>query len=309
MDHIMTGRSADEVLSILKANTPLPGKAIAALRQDFARFYLSMQGNAISDGNYRIRKEILPDNLDAYWITLPETRQDRVLLFFHGGGFTIGSTADHLGLCIRLARASRASVFSVDYSLAPEHTFPAPVNDAGAAFRYLVDFGYSPDHILPVGISAGGTLVLSLLIALRDAGYTLPPAAACMSPATDLLFFGESVEKNAGLDWITAARLASIRTVYLGGCDPTLPLASPVHADLRNLPRLYIQAGTHELLFSDIMTFIGKARHAGVPVDARVYEGMFHCWQIFADDLGSAREAIDHLGRFARDIFSGPATS
>jgi acetyl esterase/lipase len=126
-----------------------------------------------------------------------------------------------------------------------------------------------------------------------------------MSPATDLLFPGESVEKNAGLDWITPGRLSGIRTAYLGGSDPAHPLASPVHADLRHLPRLCIQAGTHELLFSDIMAFADAARRAGVHVDVDLFDGMFHCWQVFADDLGTAREAIDHLGMFARSTLSG----
>lgn len=304
----MTGRSADEILSIMKANTPLPGKSIPVLRQDFSRFYQSMQVDALRETRYYIRKENLPGNIDAFWISVPESRQDRVLLFFHGGGFTIGSTADHLGFCIRLARASRAAVFSVDYRLAPEFTFPAPVNDAVAAFRYLVETGYDPHYILPVGISAGGTLVLSLLISLRDAALPLPKAAACMSPASDLAFPGESVEKNAGLDSITPGRLSFIRTAYLGGCDPALPLASPVHADLRNLPRLSIQAGTHELLFSDIVAFVDAAQCAGVQVDFEAFEGMFHAWQIFADDLEPAREAIDHIGGLAQEILSGPVS-
>jgi len=159
-----------------------------------------------------------------------------------------------------------------------------------------------PHHILPVGISAGGNLVLGLLLTLRDGGMRLPAAGILMSPAVDLLFSGESVTKNAGRDWITAGRLQSIRRTYLGGRDPNHPLASPTHARLAGLPRLYIQAGTHELLLSDIGKFVDKARWAGVPVQVELWEGMFHCWQIFADEVPEGEEAIDHAGKFAESV-------
>jgi acetyl esterase/lipase len=125
-----------------------------------------------------------------------------------------------------------------------------------------------------------------------------------MSPATDMLFSGESVEKNRERDWITSEHLDAIRTIYLAGHDPKDPLASPVHARLAGLPRLYVQAGTHELLVSDIGVFVDKARWAGVPVQAEIWEGMFHCWQLFAEQIPEGQEAIGQAGAFIEDVLS-----
>jgi len=294
--------SADEFLAIVKSHTPDPKKSLVDVRQEFSAFYEEMQEEITGAGTHTIVRTAVHDGLNGHLITVPESEQGYVVLFFHGGGFTLGSTADHLGLCIRLARAARAEVFSVDYRLAPEHIFPAAVEDAIAAFRYLQTRGYPPHRILPVGISAGGTLVLSLLLSLRDQGVTLPPAAICMSPIVDLMFPGESVIKNQERDWITPARLSAIRAAWLAGHDPQDPLASPVHASYRGLPRLYVQVGTHELLVSDVGKFVDRARWAGIPVQAEIWEGMFHSWQVFAGQLPEGQEAIDHAGAFVRQI-------
>jgi acetyl esterase/lipase len=161
-----------------------------------------------------------------------------------------------------------------------------------------------PHRIIPVGISAGGTLVLDLLISARDRGLPLPPAGVCMSPVVDMLFAGESVKKNLDIDWLTPERLNEIRTVYLAGHDPKDPLASPVFAHLKGIPRLYIQAGTHELLLSDIATFVDKARWAGVPVQFELWEGMFHSWQVFAQEVPEGQRAIDNVGEYALDTLN-----
>ncbi len=161
-----------------------------------------------------------------------------------------------------------------------------------------------PHRIIPVGISAGGTLVLDLLISARDRGLPLPPAGICMSPVVDMLFTGESVIKNMDNDWLTTDRLNAIRSVYLAGHDPGDYFASPVFARLSGLPRLYIQAGTHELLLSDIASFVDKARWAGVPVQFELWEGMFHCWQVFAQEVPEGQQAIDHIGAYAQDLLN-----
>lgn len=300
----MIRQSADDFFALLKANAPDPTLPTPTLRKNFSEFYTEMQEGGLKEGDHRAVKVPLQNGVTGTWVTVPGISEERVILFFHGGSFSLGSTEDHLGLCVRLARASQVKVFSVDYRLAPEHTFPSPVDDAMAAFQFLVKQGFQPHHILPVGISAGGNLVLSLLLSLRDRNLPLPLAAGCMSPITDLTFPGESVEKNAARDWLTPERLRGIRQVYLGSRDPALALASPVHANLRHLPRLYIQAGTHELLLSDIGKFVDKARWAGVPVQVEIWEGMFHCWQIFADDIPEGQQAIDHMGLFAQEVLS-----
>jgi monoterpene epsilon-lactone hydrolase len=295
MDH-------DELLEIIRSHAPDPGKPIAVVRKEFSAFYSEVQEGA---GDIPLLERVaIGKSLAGFWISVPESVRDRTVLFFHGGGFTIGSTADHVGLCMRIALAARARVFSVDYRLAPEHLFPSAVADAVAAYRWLISHGYPPHRIVPVGISAGGTLVLDLLLSARDQTMLLPPAAVCMSPLTDMMFAGESMTKNKDNDWVHAARLHAIRTAYLAGHDPADPLASPVHADLRGLPRLYIQAGTHEMLFDDISSFVKKARWAGVPVLFELWHDMFHCWQVFADHVPEGQEAIGHIGAFVQNVLS-----
>jgi acetyl esterase/lipase len=300
----MIESSPHDVLALLKEQTPVVKNPSPTQRQNFSDFYLEMQQDTLTSGDFSVERVALPDGVTGTWITLPEIPVDRVLLFFHSGGFTLGSTDDHLGLCIRLARASRTRVFSIDYRLSPEHPYPAPVEDALNAFRYLNSKGIPPHRILPVGISNGANIVLSLLLSLRENKTPLPPAAVCMSPITDFAFPGESVHKNEGLDWLTSTRLQAIRTAYLTGRDPADPLASPIHARLAGLPRLYIQMGPHELLLSDIGKFVDRARWAGVPVQADLWEGMYHCWQIFADDLPEAQDAIGHIGKFVQDMLA-----
>jgi monoterpene epsilon-lactone hydrolase len=291
-----------DVLAVLKSNAPDPKKPVSVVRQDFSAFYEEMQEE---DSKPAVVECVeITNGLQGYWITVPEAVTDRIILFFHGGEFTVGSTKDHLGLCARIGRAAHARIFSIDYRLAPEHIFPAPVEDAIAAYQFLLTSGYPSHRIVPIGISAGGTLVLDLLLSARDRGMPLPTAGVCMSPVVDMLFNGESVTKNLDNDWVTPARLNAIRTVYLGGHDPKDPLASPVCAHLSGLPRLFIQAGTHEMLLSDIAAFVDKARWAGVPVQFELWEGMFHCWQVFARQVPEGQRAISRIGAYVQDILT-----
>jgi monoterpene epsilon-lactone hydrolase len=296
---LMISDSTVDLLTLIKSHSHDQKKPISLVRQDHSAFYENMQDDR---GEYMITERVeFSKGVYGYWINVPEAVTGHTILFFHGGGFTLGSTKDHLGLCIRIARAARAQVFSVDYRLAPENVFPVAVEDAIDAYRYLVSHGTLPHRIIPVGISTGGTLVIDLLISARDRGLPLPPAGVCMSPVVDMLFTGESVKKNLDNDWITPERLNAIRTVYLAGHDPRDPLASPVFARLNGLPRLYIQAGTHELLLSDIALFVDKARWAGVPVHFELWEGMFHCWQVFAQEVPEGQRAIGNIGAYAQD--------
>ncbi|MEN6395836.1 MAG: alpha/beta hydrolase [Methanoregula sp.] len=295
----MIRETPQEFLDILKSYVPDPQKPVGVGRQEFSEFFTEFQ----SEERPAVEPVAIRDDLRGVWCSVPGAVADRTLLFFHGGGFSMGSTADHLGLCAELARSAQSRVFSVDYRLAPEHTFPAQIEDALAAYRYLARHGYPPHRIIPVGISAGGTLVLDLLLSLRDQHLLMPPAAVCMSPIVDMAFGGESVTKNRDNDWLTAARLNAIRTSYLGGRDPGDPLASPVHANLSGLPRIYIQAGTGELMYDDISAFAKKAKWAGVQIRFEIWEGMFHFWQIFGRSVPEGRAAVAHIGTFVREAF------
>ena len=251
------------------------------------------------------RPEIEParvgEGIPAFLLTTPASRDDLILLFFHGGGFTGGSTAGHLDLCARLADAARATVFSVDYRLAPEHPFPAAVEDSLAAYCYLLRRGHSPAGVVPVGISAGGTLVLSMLLAIRDVGLAMPAAAVALSPAVDMLFLGESVLFNQGTDWLTPGHLVGILKDYVAGHDPIDPLASPLYADLRGMPPLLVQAGDAEILIDGIEAFVSAAELQGVSVTFDCVEGMFHCWQVFAAAIPEGAEAVERVGAFVRE--------
>lgn len=298
----MIRESPEELLSVIRSNIPDKNRPLSSCREAFSSFYQEMQEEIVEKGGYTAEKVMIRDDLAGYWISVAESQPDYAVLFFHGGGFTRGSTRDHLGLCIRLARAAEARVLSLDYRLAPEHVFPAQIDDAASAYRYLQVQGYLPHRILPVGISAGGTIVLSAMLAIAGLKYTLPKAAVCMSPMTDLQFPGESMTKNAGRDWLDADRLHALRTTYLSGHDPADPRASPVRGALKSLPHLYVQVGTHEILLSDIGTFVEKARWAGVQVQVEIWEGMFHDWQLFSSQLPEGQEAIDHIGTFIRNV-------
>jgi len=284
-------------INLLREHSPGEDLPIETVRKDFSDFYLSYQ-----DDQRPVTSIVsIRDDLQGTWITVPGCGDKGAILFFHGGGFTIGSTADHTGLCSRIASAAGMPVFGVDYRLAPESTFPAPVEDALDSYRFLLETEYDPSHIVPVGISAGGTLVLSMLIILRELHVRLPACAVCMSPAVNLLFEGRSVTDNIKTDWITPRRLDSICRTYLKGENPRNPAASPYFADLTGLPPLLIQAGGGELLRDDIICFVEKARDCGVDVDFEMWEGMFHCWQIFASGISEGDEAIQKIGSYIRE--------
>lgn len=284
-------------VDMLRSHTPAKGIPIEVLRQDFSSFYLEHQ-----DDRHPLTCPVkVRDDLSATWVTEPQ-KSKKAILFFHGGGFTIGSTMDHIGLCDRLVEASGMPVLGVDYRLAPEFCFPAQVEDALDAYMFLLDNDYKSSSVLPVGISAGATLVLSLLISARDHDLPLPSCAVCMSPAVSLFFEGRSVTENLSTDWITRERLDAIRNMYMRGGDPRNPLASPIYADLEGFPPLMIQAGTGELLRDDIIAFVEKARNSGVNVEFELWEGMFHCWQVFAVDIKEGDEAIRQIGRYIRKM-------
>lgn len=295
----MIRETPQKFLDILKSYIPDLQKPVGIARQELSEFFTEFQ----SDVRPGVEEVAVRDDLRGVWCAVPGVEKDRVILFLHGGGFSMGSTADYLGFCAELAQAAKTPVFSVDYRLAPEHPLPAQIEDALAAYRYLAGHGFSTHRIIPVGISAGGTLVLELLISLRDQHLPMPPAAVCMSPFVDFAFGGESVITNRDNDWLTISLLTALRTMYLGSSEPEDPKASPVHADLSGLPPLYIQTGTSELMYDDISAFAKKAKWAGIPVRFEIWEGMFHSWQIFSKQVPEARGAVAHIGSFIQESF------
>jgi acetyl esterase/lipase len=245
------------------------------------------------------RTPVLADNVPAEWVMPPGASSDRVILYLHGGSYNSGSIDTHLALVVNLAEAAKARALIIDYRLAPEHPFPAAVEDATAAYHWLLANGYNPDRIVVAGDSAGGGLALALLVSLRDANEALPASAVCLSPWTDLTCSGESWETNAKKElMLDPGAIRESAQLYLGGVDPRTPLASPLYADLENLPSVLIQVGSDELILSDATQFAEKAQTAGVEVTLEVWEGMQHEWHFAAQYMPEARQAIERIGGF-----------
>lgn len=236
----------------------------------------------------------------AFWVTTPASRPDRVILYLHGGGYLLGSPTSHRALTAQLAEASGASIVSLDYRLAPEHPYPAAVEDAVAAYRWLIeDKAIAPAQIAIAGDSAGGGLAIAALMLLRDREMDRPGAAMVISPWGDLTCAAKSMESRAAIDpWITQAGLAEMAAAYLGGADPETHLASPVFGSMEGMPPLLIQVGTREVLYDDSLRLAGAAARAHADVTLEVWEGMPHVWHAYAFMLEEGREAITRMGAF-----------
>lgn len=237
----------------------------------------------------------------AEWLRPPGAMAGRVVLYLHGGGYVIGSPRSHRHLAAAIAAAGQASALLLDYRLAPEHPYPAAVDDATAAYRWLLEQGVAPDHIVIGGDSAGGGLTVATLLALRDAGLPLPAGGACISPWVDLTFSGASYRTRAAVDPIvTRPGIDEMARAYLGATPARTPLASPLFADLRGLPPLLIHVGSDEVLLDDAVQLADRAKAAGVDTTLEVWDRMIHVWHWFLPMLDEAQRAVDGIGRFIR---------
>lgn len=239
------------------------------------------------------------DGVDAQVLTPPDCDADRALLYLHGGGYVFGSLKSHAGMVAEVARAARCRVLQLDYRRAPEHPFPAAVEDAIAAYQWLLRRGFSPERITIAGDSAGGGLVLAMLVACRVRSLPLSGAAVCLSPWVDLEATGESYRTREHVDPLVQRKVVNqVIRLYLNGQDPRAPTASPLHADLTGFPPLLVQVGEREILFSDSEAIAKKARAQGVDVTFEEWPGMVHVWHLHFPRLSSGREAIERIGRF-----------
>jgi len=237
----------------------------------------------------------------AEWLRPPAAEAGRMVLYLHGGGYVIGSPRSHRHLAAAIASAAGASALLLDYRRAPEDPFPAAVDDAVACYRWLLEQGTRPGRIVIGGDSAGGGLTVATLVALREAGLTLPAGAVCISPWTDLTMSGESYKTKAAVDPIVSRPVIDkMARAYLGATDPRTALASPLFADLRGLPPLLIHVGGDEVLLDDAVQLADRARAAGVPVSLEVWERMIHVWHWFLPMLDEAERAVQVVGEFCR---------
>jgi acetyl esterase/lipase len=236
------------------------------------------------------------------WVTASAATpaRDSVVLHFHGGGYTAGSAAAYRGLSARLSAACARPVVTVDYRLAPEHPFPAALEDCVAAYRWLVrDIGVAPHRIVFAGDSAGGNFMIAGMAMLRDAGDALPAAAVGLSAQFDMTLSGESVAARAHRDpMISPDSIQKCAAAYIGAADPHNPLVSPLFADLKGLPPLLLQVGSEEMLRDDSARLAEKAHAAGGDATFEEWPDMIHVWHLFADRLDDGRKALDRIGSF-----------
>ena len=240
------------------------------------------------------------DGVRAVRIDVPEARADRCVIYLHGGGYIVGTERLFRDFTWRIGKAARASVLYVEYRLAPEHPFPAAVEDAAQAYNWLTQ-RMDPAHIAFVGDSAGGGLALATLHKLRDEGRPLPGAVAALSPWTDLALTGPSLAGNAAADpTLDLKRLPEIANHYLAGADARHPYASPLYGQASGLPPILFHVGSDEILRDDSLRMAEKLRAAGCEVEIEVWPRMPHAWHFYARVIPEARTAIERVGEFLR---------
>lgn len=272
---------------------------VQQMREDWDRLFGASAARLISR----------PDTIGGVpvaWVAGEGARDEHIFIYLHGGGYQIGSPRSHADLVARISTASGATGLIIDYRLAPEHRFPAPIDDVLAVCAALEARG-GIGTISFVGDSAGGNLALASILALRERGSPLPAAIALLSPWTDLRMRGASYETRATADPIHQRKmLLNLARGYLGDADPSSPLASPIEADLSGFPPMLIQVGNREVLLSDAEALAERARRVGVEVELTVWPGMIHVFQQFPTELAEAREAIDAIGAFLSAVSAKP---
>src|SRR5262249_57338952 len=241
------------------------------------------------------------NGVPAEWSLAAGRAARREPLFLHGGGYCAGSSVSHRGMVTEAGRAAGARTLAVAYRLAPEHPFPAALEDARAAYGFLLDLGIAPSKIAIGGDSAGGGLTLALMTVLRDAGQPLPGCAWLVSPWVDLQMTGASLAEKAQVDpLISKPYLEELASAYLAGTDPANPLVSPLHAELAGLPSLLVQVGSAETLLDDAVRITRRAGAADVQIRLEIWPHMIHAWHLWAAQLEEGRRAIASAGAFIR---------
>jgi monoterpene epsilon-lactone hydrolase len=240
--------------------------------------------------------------LYAEWVIPKDAKEEQVILYYHGSGFVMGTSRDHRGLVAKFCERCKVKALTFDYRLAPEHPFPAAVEDGLAIYQWLLEKGYKPENIIVAGDSAGGCIALSDLLLLRDENIPLTCAAVLFSPCTDLMMTGKSHITKAKADPATPKGASeTYMNYYIGEGDPRNPYMSPLFADLAGLPPMMIQVGEDETLLDDSIRFAEKAETAGVKVRLHVWEGMFHCFPLLAPMFPEATAAMEEVCGFIKE--------
>ncbi len=290
----MTVQELDTLIELLTSRPAPENPPPAEMRERFEKlsaFLPLPEGTAV--------ETVDAGGVPSEWVTAKGVSGNRTILYLHGGGYVIGSLNTHRTLASNMSKAADAKVLVIDYRLAPEHPFPAAVDDAVAAYGWLLDQGIPAGNIAVSGDSAGGGLTVAALVAIRDKGLAMPACAVPISPWVDLEGTGETMVTLHDADpMVKQPGLGRMADMYLGGADPKSPLAAPMHADLTGLPPLLFQVGTRETLLDDSRRLHRNALAAGVTSSLEEAGGMIHVWHLFGPMLTEAREAIGRAGAF-----------
>lgn len=246
--------------------------------------------------------------VDVDWLRPKKARKDKVLFYLHGGAYVIGSRRTHRQLVSHMVRAAGVVAVLPEYRLAPEHPFPAGLDDAVAVYRGLLDSGFKPEDIIISGDSAGGGLSAATLLALRHAGLPMPAAAVLLSPFLDVTGSGESATTRADQDpWFDIADLHVVARYYCPDESQwTNPLVSPVFANVAGLPPMLIHVGDDEILLSDSTRFAEKLQAEGIEVELEIWPHMWHVFQMFIRKMPESRAAVTKIAAYIQKRFADP---
>jgi monoterpene epsilon-lactone hydrolase len=259
---------------------------------------------------YKLPADVTVEPVTAHgvrseWTATPDADRGKAVLYLHGGGYVIGSLDSHRHVIAEMGRAARSRALAIDYRLAPEHPFPAAVDDALAGYRFLLANGVPASGITVAGDSAGGGLVIAAMLAIRDAGLPQPACGWAVSPWVDMEAIGGSMVSKAATDHtVQRAGILDMARQYLNGADSRSPLAAPIYGDLRGLAPLLIQVGAAEVLLDDSIRLAQIAGAADVAVDLQIWPEMIHVWHLYHPELAAGRRAIAAGGEFARAMTS-----
>jgi epsilon-lactone hydrolase len=243
---------------------------------------------------------ILSGSCTGEWLKSACSDDKRLMIYYHGGGFLFGSPRSHRAITTQLAQLTTASVFSVDYRLAPENPAPAAHDDCFDAYCWALEQGFEAAAISLVGDSAGGNLALSTAIRARDEGLPLPGCVVMLSPALDLIGEGESHTRLQDAPLLTKALMDLFNRVYVGEGDLRSPLVTPFYSDMRGMPPVLIHVGSNELLRDDSVTMAKRIEQAGGQVELKVWQDMVHCWQLYGPMLDESMQSIEAIARFVK---------
>ncbi|MFO1160424.1 MAG: alpha/beta hydrolase [Reyranellaceae bacterium] len=293
----MTIAQLDSLVTLLRSR---PAPAVMVVAEMRARFEKTAEflGGAPDAKCEKVDAGGVP----AEWVAAPGFDPQRAILYLHGGGYVIGSLATHRRLAYDIAASCGARVLLIDYRMAPEHPFPAAVEDAAKAWRWLLQQGFAPNRLAIAGDSAGGGLTIATLVNLRDQKLGLPACAVAISPWVDLEGLGNSMVTRAAQDpMVQKDGLKWFAAQYLGNASATTPLAAPLHADLKGLPPILVQVGTAETLLDDSTRLAEKLHTAGVEVRLAIWPNMLHVFPLFAPVLSEGRDGCLEIGSFIRN--------